>query len=116
MTNGYSIGEQVIATVEETERKLATGSRVTKRLLKLRRSTTFCSFRSSGDAIYRANDILRAGANQLRCKVIGEGDNLDITQRARMNSPARWLGQYRRHQQIGWRRYQRPRNEPKDPG
>jgi hypothetical protein len=37
MTNGYSIGEQVIATVEETERKRATGSRVTKRLLKLRR-------------------------------------------------------------------------------
>jgi hypothetical protein len=40
MTNGYSIGEQVIATVEETERKRATGSRVTKRLLKLRRPTT----------------------------------------------------------------------------
>jgi hypothetical protein len=36
-TNGYSIGEQVVATVEETERKRATGSRVTKRLLKLRR-------------------------------------------------------------------------------
>ncbi len=32
----------------------------------------------------RANDILRADANQLRCKVIGEGGNLGMTQRARI--------------------------------
>ena len=32
----------------------------------------------------RANDILRADANQLRCKIIGEGGNLGMTQRARI--------------------------------
>jgi glutamate dehydrogenase len=32
----------------------------------------------------RANDILRADANQLRCKIIGEGGNLGVTQRARI--------------------------------
>jgi glutamate dehydrogenase len=31
----------------------------------------------------RANDILRADANQLRCKIVGEGGNLGMTQRAR---------------------------------
>jgi glutamate dehydrogenase len=32
----------------------------------------------------RSNDILRADANQLRCKIIGEGGNLGMTQRARI--------------------------------
>jgi glutamate dehydrogenase len=32
----------------------------------------------------RANDVLRADANQLRCKIIGEGGNLGLTQRARI--------------------------------
>lgn len=32
----------------------------------------------------KANDILRVNANQLRCKVIGEGGNLGITQLARI--------------------------------
>jgi glutamate dehydrogenase len=32
----------------------------------------------------RANDNLRADANQLRCKIIGEGGNLGLTQRARI--------------------------------
>ncbi len=32
----------------------------------------------------RSNDILRADANQLRCKIIGEGGNLGLTQRARI--------------------------------
>jgi glutamate dehydrogenase len=32
----------------------------------------------------RASDVLRADANQLRCKIIGEGGNLGMTQRARI--------------------------------
>jgi glutamate dehydrogenase len=32
----------------------------------------------------RANDVLRADASELRCKVIGEGGNLGLTQRARI--------------------------------
>ena len=32
----------------------------------------------------RANDILRVNGNQLRCKVVGEGGNLGLTQRARI--------------------------------
>lgn len=32
----------------------------------------------------RANDGLRADANQLRCKIVGEGGNLGFTQRARI--------------------------------
>ena len=36
------------------------------------------------DAGDRANDALRVDANQLRCKVVGEGANLALTQRARI--------------------------------
>ncbi|MGH3378763.1 MAG: NAD-glutamate dehydrogenase [Actinoallomurus sp.] len=32
----------------------------------------------------RANDVLRADATELRCKVVGEGGNLGLTQRARI--------------------------------
>jgi glutamate dehydrogenase len=32
----------------------------------------------------RANDLLRADASELRCKIIGEGGNLGMTQRARI--------------------------------
>ena len=32
----------------------------------------------------RSNDNLRINANELRCKVIGEGGNLGLTQRARV--------------------------------
>lgn len=37
-----------------------------------------------GDVGDKANDLLRINAKKLRCKVIGEGGNLGITQRARM--------------------------------
>jgi glutamate dehydrogenase len=36
------------------------------------------------DASDRANDVLRVDANQLRCKVIGEGGNLGFTQLSRI--------------------------------
>lgn len=36
------------------------------------------------DADDRANDALRINANQLRCKVIGEGGNLGMTQKSRI--------------------------------
>ncbi len=36
------------------------------------------------DAGDRSNDTVRVDANQLRCKVIGEGGNLGLTQRARV--------------------------------
>ncbi|HET6877177.1 MAG TPA: NAD-glutamate dehydrogenase [Jatrophihabitans sp.] len=42
------------------------------------------STESHVDAGDKANDALRADANQLRCRVIGEGGNLGLTQRARI--------------------------------
>ena len=36
------------------------------------------------DAFDRGNDALRADAEQLRCKIIGEGGNLGLTQKARI--------------------------------
>ncbi|MBC7183652.1 MAG: NAD-glutamate dehydrogenase, partial [Marinobacter sp.] len=33
----------------------------------------------------KANDVLRINSNQLRCKVLGEGGNLGLTQRARID-------------------------------
>ena len=37
-----------------------------------------------GDADDRTNDLIRVNANQLRCKVVGEGGNLGLTQLARI--------------------------------
>jgi len=42
------------------------------------------SFETNADARDPANDRVRVDANQLRCKVIGEGGNLGMTQRARV--------------------------------
>ena len=42
------------------------------------------SSESHSDAGDRSNDNVRINANQLRCKVIGEGGNLGLTQRARI--------------------------------
>ncbi len=42
------------------------------------------SSESHGDVGDRSNDALRVNANELRCKVIGEGGNLGLTQRARI--------------------------------
>ena len=42
------------------------------------------STESHGDVGDRSNDNLRVNANELRCKVIGEGGNLGLTQNARI--------------------------------
>jgi glutamate dehydrogenase len=42
------------------------------------------SAESQGDAGDRANDGLRVDGNQLRCKVVGEGANLGVTQNGRI--------------------------------
>jgi glutamate dehydrogenase len=42
------------------------------------------SSESHGDAGDKANDALRADAAELRCKVVGEGGNLGLTQRGRI--------------------------------
>ncbi|WP_375491138.1 NAD-glutamate dehydrogenase, partial [uncultured Jatrophihabitans sp.] len=42
------------------------------------------SAETNADAGDKANDALRANADELRCKVVGEGGNLGLTQRARV--------------------------------
>lgn len=42
------------------------------------------SSETHADAADRSNDTLRVNANQLRCKVVGEGGNLGMTQKARI--------------------------------
>ncbi len=42
------------------------------------------STESNADVGDRSNDAVRVNANELRCKVIGEGGNLGLTQRARI--------------------------------
>ncbi len=42
------------------------------------------STEDNGDAGDKANDAVRIDANELRCKVVGEGGNLGFTQRARI--------------------------------
>ncbi|MCB1640139.1 MAG: NAD-glutamate dehydrogenase, partial [Xanthomonadales bacterium] len=44
---------------------------------------------SHADAGDRANDALRIGADELRCRVVGEGANLGMTQRARIEAGLR---------------------------
>ncbi len=39
---------------------------------------------SNGDVGDKANDAIRLNGNELRCKVVGEGGNLGLTQRARI--------------------------------
>ncbi|MEP6632847.1 MAG: NAD-glutamate dehydrogenase domain-containing protein, partial [Luteimonas sp.] len=44
------------------------------------------SVESHGDVGDRANNALRVDGNQLRCKVVGEGGNLGLTQRGRIEA------------------------------
>ena len=44
------------------------------------------SFETDADADDRSNDELRVDANQLRCKIIGEGGNLGLTQKGRVEA------------------------------
>ena len=62
------------------------------------------------------NDPVRVNAEDLRCKVIGEGGNLGLTQRARIQFHLqRRAHQHRRAGQLRRRGHERPRGEPQDP-
>ncbi len=63
----------------------------------------------------RANDAIRVTGAQLRAKVIGEGANLGMTQRGRVEAAhARGPAQHRRHRQFGRRQHLRPRGQHQD--
>jgi glutamate dehydrogenase len=47
------------------------------------------STESDADALDRSSDAIRVDADQLRCSVVGEGGNLGLTQRARIEAAAR---------------------------
>jgi len=49
------------------------------------------SSEADGSVSDRANDTIRAAAAELRCKVIGEGANLGLTQRARIEAALRGI-------------------------
>ena len=54
----------------------------------------------------RANDAVRVAGADLRCKVIGEGANLGMTQRGRIEAALRGVqAQHRRHRQFGRRQH-----------
>ena len=74
------------------------------------------STESHGEVGDKVNDNVRINASELRAKVIGEGANLAITQRARTEyGLARRAPQHRRDRQLGRRRLQRSRGQPQDP-
>ena len=70
----------------------------------------------TADAGDKANDAVRVNADELRCRVVGEGGNLGLTQRARIEYA---LGggtrQHRRDRQLGRRRLLRPRGQHQGP-
>ncbi len=64
----------------------------------------------------RANDGLRVNGSELRCRMVGEGGNLGLTQRGRVEFALDGgLGQHRRNRQLRRRRLQRPRGQHQDP-
>ena len=63
----------------------------------------------------RANDAIRVTGAELRAKVIGEGANLGMTQRGRIEAAhARRAAQHRRHRQFGRRQHLRHRGQHQD--
>ena len=63
----------------------------------------------------RANDAIRITGGQLRCKVIGEGANLGMTQRGRIEAAhARRAAQHRRDRQFGRRQHLGRRGQHQD--
>ena len=63
----------------------------------------------------RANDTLRVTAAEVRAKVIGEGANLGVTQRARIEfAGARRTHQHRLHRQLRRRQHLRPGGQHQD--
>ena len=64
----------------------------------------------------RANDALRVTGEELRAKVVGEGANLGVTQRGRIEvSDERRQDQHRCARQFRRRRHLRPRGQHQDP-
>ena len=64
----------------------------------------------------RANDRVRVDATAVRARVIGEGGNLGLTQRARLEFwDARRQPQHRRHRQLRRRRHVGSRGQHQDP-
>jgi hypothetical protein len=63
----------------------------------------------------RANDAVRVTGGELRCKVIGEGANLGMTQRGRVEAAqhGRRL-KHRRHRQFRRRQHLGRRGQPQD--
>ena len=63
----------------------------------------------------RANDAIRVTGTDLKCKVIGEGANLGMTQRGRIEAGAeRRAAQHRRDRQFRRRQHLRRRGEYQD--
>ena len=71
---------------------------------------------SNADAGDKANDAVRADGHELRVKVVGEGGNLGLTQRGRIEfARARREDQHRRDRQLRRCRLLRPRGQHQDP-
>ena len=63
----------------------------------------------------RANDAIRITGADLRCKVVGEGANLGMTQRGRIEAALqRRAAQHRRHRQFRRRQHLRRRGQHQD--
>ena len=63
----------------------------------------------------RANDAIRVTGAEVRCKVVGEGANLGMTQRGRIEAALRRrAAQHRRHRQFRRRQHLRPRGQYQD--
>ena len=64
----------------------------------------------------RANDAVRVDGSELRCRMVGEGGNLGLTQLGRVEyALGGGLDLHRRDRQLGRRRLQRPRGQHQDP-
>ena len=73
------------------------------------------STETDADVGDRANDPLRVTAAEVRAKVIGEGANLGVTQRARIEfAAARRAHRHRLHRQLGGREHLRPGGQHQD--
>ena len=74
------------------------------------------STETDAEALDRSSDAIRVDATELRCRVVAEGGNLGLTQRARIEFAREGgLDQRRLHRQLGRRRLLRPRGQPQGP-
>ena len=71
---------------------------------------------SHGDVGDRANDAVRVNGKDLRCRVVGEGGNLGLSQRGRVEyATQRRQAQHRLRRQLRRRRLLGPRSQHQDP-